>query len=212
MSDIVFVRNASAVSTLVFGYSAVSSTSQITIPASAAVGDLAVLVDFAIATVTAPSAVTPSGWDLRGTMSIGGDPARMTVLIKVLAAGEPGSTITGMDGNSSDQKVMFTFTPNAPISTYTVGYETAQASNGDPADQTVTANLGRAPLVVLGFAGCADAVGAFDVETPAFTAKTTQGNVIAGYLIYNSAQASHSIGMADLGTRNYLASCYIEVA
>lgn len=208
---LVFIRNASSVSSVSFRASAVSSTASITIPAGAAVGDWAILVDFAVKTAGTPSAVVPAGWT--HNTSLGGTSAtsRVAVLWKILAAGEPGASITGMDGNASDQKVMLVFSANAAISTGTFASMTTETTNGNAADQTVTAGSGHAPLIVLGLAACNDAIGVFDVETPAFTAKVTQGNLVVGYIIYNASQANHSVGMADLGTGNALSSCYVEI-
>lgn len=207
-----FIRNPQPISSIAFGASAVSSTASITIPAGAAIGDLAIFADFAVNAGSVPAAVTPSGWTKRGNMETGGGNSRLVVFSKILVAGDPGLSITGMDGDVSDQKIIFTFSPNARASVLNFGFEAVEGQNGDPADQTVTAGAGHAPLVVLGFAACTDAVGAFNAETPAFTAKTTQGNLIAGYRIYNSAPANHTVGMADLGARNALSSCYVEVS
>lgn len=77
-----------------------TTTTTITIPATAAVGDIVVLFDRATNSgLGAPNAVTPAGWTQLTTLAVSssGGSFRSSILYKVLVAGDPGSTITGMN-------------------------------------------------------------------------------------------------------------------
>lgn len=77
-----------------------TTTTTITIPATAAIGDIVVLFDRATNNgLGAPAAVTPAGWTELSTFAVAtsGGSFRSSILYKVLVAGDPGSTITGMN-------------------------------------------------------------------------------------------------------------------
>lgn len=196
--------------TMSFVDSAISNAATITIPATAQAGDLAVLFDQAINTAGTPTEATPTNWTKLSSVAFG--IARGSNSYKILAEGEPGSIITGMDGNSSEAKVMFVFRGNVPITTVTPESPWhAQGSSADPGGSTVLASGNAVPLVVVG-ACMSDAGNAeFSTASPAFDAEVEDaaGRNNAGYKIYNSSPADHSIDMADLGGHNFLQAGYL---
>ena len=198
-------RNASISSTVL---SAGSSSSTIVIPASAAVGDLAILFDHGNQT-GGTSDVIPTGWT--GLVTDAGSPDRIRCSYKKLVGGDPGATITGLNATSVN-KLMLVFRPTFSITTITPSTWLAQVTTGNPASQAVSASGQATPLVVCGGAGVFDATAVFSTASPAFDAEIASSNadIIVGYKIYNSAPVNHTIDMDDLG-RNGLASGYLKV-
>lgn len=203
--------------TLTFVASAVSATSQITIPATAQAGDLGVLVDYASG-VAEPADVVPTDWtgwnaSLASVVS-GAETYKGRMSYKILVGGDPNTAITGMNGGDSNQKVMFVFRGNQIVTTITASTANGQATAGNPTQQSVTATAGTPPLVVIGAAAIHVGTAAFSTANPAFdgTAATADADLIMGYTIYNSAPADHTIDMNDLGDNNYLASGYLAVS
>lgn len=204
--------------TLSFVASANARSSQITIPASGQEGDLAVLFDRATDDTPAlaiPTDVVPAGWTdwVSSNASVLGANAalRGRMSYKILEAADPGASITGM--NSDDEsKVVLVFRPDIPITSVTASSANAQATAGNPASQTVTVAGLVTPLIVVGVASGSNAA-AFSTENPAFDATVTTSLTLmsAGYKIYNSAPANHSIDMNDAGDANYLASGYLQI-
>lgn len=199
---------------LAFVAAAVSSAANLTVPASAAIGDWAILFDFADAGST-PALVTPTGYtDLASAGASGafggGFNGRGAVSYKTLASGEPGAAITGMNGAGSNAKVMFVFRPSRALVSVTPNTWNGVLDPGDPAGQSVLAAAGTAPLIVFGCAATDAGTAAFSTASPAFdgTQLTGDSDMIAGYKIYNSGPADHSIDMNDVG-RNYLASGFV---
>lgn len=200
-----------AVSPVKFVASATSIAGTITIPAGAQPGDVAILFDVALNASIVPTDVVPTNWTgiITDTDS-GGNPRRVRISYKILAAGEPGASVTGMD-DTNDDKVMLVFRGNAPITTVSAEDWAAQATTADPSAQTVNASGQLTPLVVFGmsFTGT---TAAFSTASPAFdaTVAASGDDLLVGYKIYNTAPADHTIDMADL-TNNILASGFLEV-
>ena len=189
----------------------------IVVPATAAIGDLAVLFDQATNGSGLPTEVVPTGFTQWSTSQTTGALNRGVISYKVLVSGEPGSTITGMKGTAGSpntNKVMFVFrSDTSSITAVTPSTLNSQGTGSDPTLQTVSAASGAAPLIVLGQAWCSNTTSAFSTESPAFdgTVTTSLADLIAGYKIYNSSPADHSIDMADLGSNNTLRSGYLQV-
>lgn len=112
-----------------FVTSATTSTATIVIPATAAIGDVAILLDRAQAsTAAAPAAVTPVGFTQQNTAANATTTGlRISSTYKVLVSGDPGATITGMTGTASQTKVILIFRPSAPITNVIVGGGRIQA-------------------------------------------------------------------------------------
>lgn len=194
--------------TLAFKDSATSTAATVTWP-SVAAGDVAILFDFADGAVSAPSAVTPSGFtnhvDLTAASTL-----RMMISSKVCTGSESGS-LTGMNGNVANSKVMLIF--EAGVSSINSSTWNAQMTAGNPAAQIVSATAGSVPLIVFGAAAAGDGGGlpGFSTASPAFDAQVTAGTLRTGYTIYNSAPADHTIDMNDV-LNNALASGYLEAS
>lgn len=190
----------------------------IDIPVTAQSGDLAVLFDAAWnGAGGVPTAVTPSTWTLC-TPSTSNDTAsndtRVVASYKILGPSDPGATITCMN-SANESRIMMIFRPDAPITTVTPGSWNSQNTANDPASQSVLASGQATPLVVLGFTYEQAGITAFGTASPAFDAvilETDLDDSAAGYKIYNSSPANHTIDQIDEGNANILVSGYLRVS
>lgn len=197
---------------ITFVDSAVSSGTTITVPALAAAGDFAYLVDAAEDVSGLPTTVVPGGWT-NIVNTPGANQIRVIHSRKVLAGGDLGAVVTGMNGDSTDQKIMLVFRTVFTIGSVTASTYNQEATPNDPSQQTVTASGQTPPLIVFCSAATDGGGGpAFNVESPALQSKITQGKLLVGYTIYNSSPANQSIDMADLGPENTLQSGYVRLA
>ena len=192
-------------STLTFINSAVSSGASITIPAAALENDIAFLADFSR---DGSDNLIPSGFTSLANTFVEGD-TRLLTSYRVLGSSPGGTSVTGMNGATSNAKVMLVFRPS--ITTLSIAVPTwgSEGGLGDPANQTVAASGQTPPLVVIGVAATTGTP-SFNLQTPSFSATVTQGGVIVGYKIYDELPQDHTVGMADLGSRNALQSGYIR--
>lgn len=201
-------------SSLSFITSATDTAPGITIPATAAIGDLAVILNGAEAgSATAPSTVVPSGFTSARNDSLAISPAVKGICsYKVLLSGDPGASVTGMTGSSSTRSIILIFRPNAPITSVSVVSANGSAISTDPAAQTITTAAQVSPLVIIGHA-FGSAIGV----TPSGTL-TTSGTVVNGattthaaaYEIQNSSPANRTWDMGDVGN-NVLQSLALVV-
>lgn len=140
---------------ILFSRTASSSSANITIPGTAQVGDLAVLIDSVVNVSAFPSSVTPSGWtNLKNdTTQEGFAYLRVMTSYRVLTSGQPGSTITGMSGIGAD-KELFIFRYDRPI--LTVQASTWKAHVGSSSfTQTIESGSVATPVVAM-YAGYGD--------------------------------------------------------
>tara|TARA_R110000822_G_scaffold27790_2_gene82673 strand:+ start:14309 stop:14926 length:618 start_codon:yes stop_codon:yes gene_type:complete len=179
--------------TLTFVDSATSTSSTITMPAGAAENDIAFLADFPDG--GGPPDSIPTGFS--AIASGRWDSVRLRTSYKILGAGEGGSTITGMNGATSNSKVLLVFRPGtaATVAVSTWGNE---PTSGNPSQQTISASGQTPPLVAIGVSATTGTP-AFSVETPSFSANVTSSHVKVGYTIYNSSPSDHTVDHADLG-------------
>ena len=193
---------------LTYVSSATSTGSTIVIPSDAAIGDLAILWDAAENDPFSPSAVIPSGWT--GMNNIASYTtaiiARTLTNRKNLVSGDPGATITGMNGNVSNRKLMVVLRPNIGIGSTATLNVAEEAIDTAPTDQVKSTQT--TPYVVIGGSYC-------DVA-PAFSAawydqQFTNNNLLAGFKIFNSDPASITINLSTYGTDNTLVSCSVTV-
>ena len=88
--------------------SANSSASTVTVPSNLLPGDLLVLFDIAFGATSSPSLVTPTNFTSLG--SVTGQNGRINTAYKqVLDSSDSGTSITGMNGNSSNNKILLVF-------------------------------------------------------------------------------------------------------
>src|SRR5512139_531831 len=163
--------------TLTFVTSVTSVTASITIPASSAANDIAILFDVAGDYPTAPSDVAPAGWTLIGTSltALGAaSNTRSSVRYKVIAGGEPGTSVTGMSGSGYMDKFMLVFRKSAGTWQTPAG-NSQQSTTGNPTLQTVSG--GTAPLIILAEYILTPGFAAIDPRTfsPAADAEVTAG-------------------------------------
>lgn len=200
-----FGASGSVVRTLTFVDSAVSSGASITIPAAAQENDIAFLAD---ASQLGEDNLIPSGFTSLANASSESS-LRLRTSYRVLGAAPGGTSATGMDGDFTDQKIMLVFRPNQPASSIAIPTWGAEATQNNPSAQTVSASGQTQPLVVIGAAATSGSP-AFSTASPAFDGTVTQGLLIVGYKVYNTAPSDHTIDMNDLGSRNVLESGYIR--
>ena len=131
---------------------ATSTSNTIVVPAGAAVNDWMVLVDQASAN-SVPTAVTPTGFTSISNTS-GTVRHRSMVTYKKIVLADLGATITGMNGGSSNSKVLWVFRPTIDVSAITIASLNAiGAAAADPSAQVVTASgATKQPVVIAAYA------------------------------------------------------------
>ena len=184
-------------------------------------GDLLVLYDCGTSTGSAPTKVIPTDFTEAYSWTSGTAP-RPTGAISyaVVAPGTSGtwsgSTITGIDGNIGDAKMLEVFRESTgKIGAVTV-FKSSPASNtstGDPSDIVVPGSGKAVPGIVIGsyFAGS----GTVSPRTMS-PAKTSEDNAdTANYIawkLYDSSPADVTVGMDDEGSLNVVGGCYLQLA
>jgi hypothetical protein len=190
---------------MTFITSATSSVSTITIPSTAAVGDIAVLFDYSTTTTD----TTPTGFTQVNTATTTG--IRTSNSYKILVTGDSGASITGMAGTT--RKIIAIFRPATTVRSVVATSSGAQATTATPTNQTLgVATNSLVSETTLGFAQYG--------ATAAITTRTGAGmSEIAGaattqyakYIVLNSgvARSNITIGQTDNGT-NALTSFYLK--
>ena len=193
--------------TLAYVAGAISSGSTITIPAAAQAGDLAVLYDLARNVIASyPTLVTPSGWTT--LLDLQGNGNTSSILsYKILEAGDPGATITGMDGNSADAKSLVVFRATPSLAGVTVLESAEQYTSGNPAAQVKTAQSAY-PYLVYGVCG---GVSALPTWVAWADATGSSGWQRYAWKFFNDNAASCSVDCNDSGTGTLLQSCILMV-
>lgn len=199
-----------SVQVISFRDSATSTTQTITAPSSVRNGDLLVLYDSAqnLLNTTIPTSVTPTGFTSILDNTVGTN-RRIICSYKVATNSDASATITGMNGDNNNSKILLVFSTKgrASVSVFDIGYE---ATNNDPIAQTITSGSGRAPLVAICFIRNSD--GNYSM-TPTQDGVVTVGTAEFGlYKIYNSTPADVTVDTTDGGNNNFLISFYIQVS
>lgn len=192
-----------------------SITDVLALPTGAQAGDWCVYAEFAFSFGGVPSAVNPSGWDQRVNETDSAN-MRASVYSKVLDAGDiSAGSITGMNGDAQDLKLMMCFRPSEAIASETASTWTKQLAAGNPSSQVIAASGSALPLIAVAFASTS--VGAAPDPfswTPSYDALVTpagagSGNYMLGaYKIVSSSPADITIDMDDEGSGNFLAGGY----
>lgn len=195
-----------------------STANTIIAPASIIAGDLLMLFDWATGgSGGAPTSVYPStftGIQTNATTEGGAD-RRGNMSYKVAAGTEGGTTITGMNGSSSNRKIMVRFRFNIPLASVSVVSQGGTLSNANQAAQTRAA--ATAPYIVVGHWGCEDTItsrtftiGGVDAKDEEFTTGATQ---YAAYHFFNTVAtpASVVVDSNDDGEDNLLQSAAIQL-
>jgi len=124
------------------------NNANVTVPAAAAIGDLAILLDGSTGTTTAPTAVVPSNWVEDANVFLDAATAgRAIISHRILEAGEPGAAVTGMD-STSDRKLVLVFRPRALLASVTASTPTGEFTASNPAAQSILASGASVPDVL----------------------------------------------------------------
>jgi len=211
-------KGAPAARTFTFVGSCISNGTSLDFSAlsagSVSAGDILVYIDQAVnGATTIPTAVTPSGFTNQintsfGALSLYG---RGMLSLKKAAGGE--GVITGMN-DTNMQKVGLVFRPSTSFTSIVANDIATELTAGNPASQNCDPSAETVATIVLGVAACDAATAAFSTASPAFdgTVSVADSDMIAGYKIYNTSPAAHTIDMNDLNTSNWLASLYLTVS
>lgn len=205
-----------ALTALTFITSAESSTSTITIPATAKAGDLAVYMEQCINTSGLPTDVTPAGFAdiVKGNLTV----VRANCSYKVLAGGDPGAVITGMNGTSSVGKLVVIFRPNvAKIRTVAFGTPASELSVNAPSVQSILLGGQKPPALAVCHFGKGSA-GAWTGQSFSPTrdglVQNSGGSEECWYKIYSAggSPANISTGLGDTGSLNTLQSFFLSIS
>jgi len=187
------------------------NSSTVTMPASVAANDFAVMCDHMRQSTSAPATASPSDFTQFGTaptVSNVSTYARRVLSYKILDGSEGGATLTGMGGINGSKSVVV-FRSDAP-GTWSAPADLAETlTNSDPTGQTI--NVGAAPLVCIAWWNSSGVVNPRSFS-PAEDAEITVdggGTAYVKYKIYDSSPADTSVDMDDEGFYNHLSSCYI---
>lgn len=201
---------ASVAPFVTFQASVTSTASTITAPSSVVRGNLLVLFDLAFNGDGAGSvtSVVPSGFtEVFNLVSL---TTRRTIASYKIADGtEANTNITGMNGASSNFKILLVFsTVNAvSASAFDIATET---TSGDPVAQTINAQNQPTPLVCFAFMRQATVTG--QSFSPTQDGSVTNSALTAYYKIYNANPQNVTVDCGDGGAINILASFYIQVS
>lgn len=198
--------------------SATSLLATVTAPANIQQGDLLVLFDSAGQVGVNVPTIVPTGFTSINNVSItdGFSFIRSICSYKVAVGNESSSSISGMSGANSNDKMLLHFRPNVPINALTVGDVDGSGITTNPAAQTVTSASGVPPLIVFGAYSADAAVSPRTFTVGGSAAKDGEINsstfAYLAWKIYNSAPADVVIDMDDEGAMNTLQSFYISVS
>jgi hypothetical protein len=185
----------------------------ITIPATAAVGDIAILFDRQNS--TSSTQVTPSGWtQITTALSAvtGANQLRITISYRILTAGQPGSQITGQ--GSVARKIMVVYRPSTAITTATVLTNSSSVSaNSTAAASNLTTNLTAETLrPILAYSFYAQTAVTTFTRTSTLTAEReiTDGGGFtwARMFVFNPGSSTSTINTHTMGTSNVAAIKY----
>jgi len=196
--------------TFAFRVKATSTADTITIPASAEVGDLAVLLDWMVDFT--PNFTTPAGWTFIGEderSGGGGGGARMSM--KLLVGGDPGSLITASSGGSVQKKLMLVFSGNhSTIADFS--YVGDFGGGGTTSPQTITSGGGTPDFVIIGHSAY-NGTGEDFTGSTAFDAEEEgpDSGQLGGYKIVTSSPVNHTVDRSGNGNTGLIQGVYIQV-
>ncbi|MBZ9693929.1 hypothetical protein [Mesorhizobium sp. CO1-1-9] len=192
--------------TVSFLASAVVTTTTVTIPATAAAGDIAFLIDAIIdGTITS---VRPSGWTNIDEVAVtgqGSNSIRMICSYKILGSGDPGSSVTGMASANPARKTMLVFRGSRAITSCVPATPVSSQTNnvaGNPSALTIAASAGNAPSVsIASWRSSSTITGR--VFSPASDAEVANGTTMyTAYKSYDSSPLDTALTMtAGTGTK-----------
>lgn len=175
-----------------------------------AAGDLCVICDWARdlpgGTAT-PSTVTPSGFTRLITTSIGTATACKGIIsAKILDGSE--TTVSTMN-DSEDGAVGLVFRPDQPFTAYAAQGMNGEATQGNPASQTIAANeASTTPVILIGHMAARGTISPRSVS-PAMDEIADGTSHYVHYKIYNTAPQAHTYDMDLEIEANVMQSLYL---
>ena len=166
-----------------------------------------------------PTAVTPSGFTNVINDSGETEPGARAMASWKKLTGSEGS-VTGINGatggvGQDNNKIGLVFRPSRDFTTLTVSTpQTSGITNSNPSAISVNPSAETLASVLVGAAGVYQGTATFSTASPAFDAEInlSDNDLRVGYKIYNTAPASHSIDINDLGNCNWLAGFYFTAS
>lgn len=196
---------SAGITTITQQASATSTASTITVPASVIAGDVLVLFDRPISSGT-PSNVTPTGWSVGNNQVITN--FRMNISYKLAVGADAGATVTGMNGNVSNAKMMYVFRPNIAALVLTLGNPQGGASSG-AVSVTTTAGSGVAPLVVIGAWSQNGSISSRTMSPAKDGEINASSSAYLGYKIYNTSPANVTVSISSATSANSAQALYL---
>lgn len=181
-----------------------TDSNTITIPSSALAGDVAVLFDSA---VEAPA--TPTGWTSITSTS---DTFDLSVSYKILASGDPGSTVTGIveTATSYTLKQMLVFRFPTSISSVSISsLNNSGMITGIPSAQTINTVSAGTPVVAIGMTRAYQSEPFIDETwgTELFISEDNGNNMKVYYELQGTTATNRTVTTtADYGSYNHTVS------
>lgn len=192
---------------------ATSTTDAVVAPGDVRPGDILVMFDAPDSTGSINTASVPAGFTILVNRPSSGWPTKVVASFRVCDGSEGGTTISGMNGDETNAKILLQVRGNIRLTGCSVyDLKTAQ-SNGDPSvSPSVLSALSpaSAPIMALGTVHHKGSGGAaFQSQTPAFTSETAIGHLRIGQTIYakGATVSDQGIDKDDGGTSNILTVC-----
>lgn len=202
------------ITTLSYIAEAVSTTASVSAPASIEPGDLLIMIDGAEGSASDPTVVVPTNFTQIGSTNESGTTnMRMVVSYKIADGSEDSASITGMDGSLSDNKILWQFRGSGPITGFTVSTPVTQAVLGNPAQQTIAASGGVAPVLGIATFFNNNAGASINPRTTSITPTrigTSSAHLYGHAYIQDSSPADYTFDMDDEGDGNFLFGFYIH--
>jgi hypothetical protein len=186
-------------------YSASYGSSGVAWPAGAQEGDAVLLYDWCYVENDGgdPTYVLPSGFtQIQNLTGFSGEidapdqgKTRIIVSRRILDGTESLETdVIGMSGNREEAKIMLLFRGNVPITDVVPGSLNAYVNFGNPPAQSIVAAAVEPPVAIYAFHAKQSGTLSFTTNSPALTTIVPASNrILAGYRLYNSTPANHSI-------------------
>lgn len=200
---------------------ATSTSSTIVAPADVRSGDLIVLYDAPSYPSGSPSGTPPTGFTTLASVAFGGWSNGIILSAKVADGTEGGTTITGMNGTTSNAKVLYVFRGNSRINTFTVLNRAEVGTNGNPGQITIGATGVTAPSVLLCAATTYSAATVSwegypsGFTNPAFSTVTNSvSRLCTGVTPISAPTAAYQqqIDMIDYGGGNFMVGFWLQLA
>jgi hypothetical protein len=206
-----YVAVVGGLTTLSFRSSDTSTAATIVGPADIEAGDILILSDLAVNKTGVPTEVVPTGFSIISSINDVSN-IRQILSYKIADGSEASASLTGMDGNQSDSKILAVFQGDVSISSVTVQDVNGEMTDGNPTAQVKDASGGLVPLIVLGAYASAGGVNP-RTWTGGTASELSQGTAhFLLYEIFNSSPADITIDMDDEGSDNGLQSSFVEAS